>query len=350
VSRGATRSALRTLAKGLRQLLAVRWVRVLTVLALLALVVRVALPTVLATAVSRLAAQRELAVSWEDLDLSISGGEGAVRWLTVAPLTADGEAGEPLLELEYAVFDLDVLRLLRGDVSIRRAEVDGADLHIERGADGDWNFEQHVAAAEVLSLLEGGLTETQPEEPAEVVASRPIDLIPPLAVEALRLQHARLHLVDLAVEPARSLTLEANAHVSSLLTSSRPTRFGIELFGADLIDTARVDGQASWGEDSLRIELRAQADARDLPELAEYLEPLRIRPIASTLEGSLRAAIELSVVGEARDALGARVELTEVQTCARTARCGWPASTCWRPSGSHAPPSPGRTSWRACST
>jgi Domain of Unknown Function (DUF748) len=315
---GTARSALRTLAMGLRQLLAVRWVRVLAVLLLLLAAGRLGLNLLLASVVSRLAAERHLDVAWEDLDLRLRGGSGKVEWLTVAPLDAAGKRGPPLLEIEYAVFDLDVLALLKGELSIRRAEVDGADLRLEREPDGKWSFERHLAIAEMLSLVEGAPADelTQPHA-TEPVEPKPIVLAPPLVLEALRLQNARLKILDRTFEPARELDLETNAWLTSLgRASQRPTRFGLELYGADMLDAAHLEGEARWNETGVELSLRAQGGALRPRALADYLEPLRIRPIADAVYGGLHADVSVSVVGERRDALAAQIAITDARLSA----------------------------------
>jgi uncharacterized protein involved in outer membrane biogenesis len=317
---GSARTALRTLGTGVRQLLAVRWVRVLAVLLVIVFGVRLSLDMLLASVLSRLAAERDLSVAWEDLDLRLRGGSGKVSWLTVTPRGSAGEEAAPLLEIEYAVFDLDVLDLLKGELTIRRAEVDGADLHLERASDGSWSFERHLAAAQMLSLVEGAPAEqAEHGAPAEAEAPRepqPIVLHPPLALEALRLQNARVAITDRTFEPPRSIALATNAWISSLGTSHRPTRFGADLYGAELLDAAHVEGEARWREGGVDVSLRAQGGALRPRALADYLEPLRIRPVADAVYGNLRADLSLTAVGELRDALAAQVTISDVHLSA----------------------------------
>jgi len=314
MTRGETRRALGAIGTGLRQLFAVRWVRVVGVLLLLALGARLGLGWTLAFTLERLARPRDLAVRWDDLDLSVLRGRGAVRSLVIGSRpAADGEPLEPIIDVEYAVFDLDVLALLGGELRITRAEVDGMDSWWVRGAEGRWNLEQHVDVVELLALFSSGEAET---EEAEAQRARPLDLRPPLAIDALRFQNARFHVRDEAVTPAREFELRMSLELSHLRSELRPARFSATLTADRIVDGAHVEGEAAWDQGGLRLSLRAQAGSLRPASFAPYLAALDIRPAAESIEARARAEVEVAVVGEARDALRASATLTELQVVA----------------------------------
>jgi hypothetical protein len=304
------RHALGAIGDGVRELLGVRWVRVILFFLVAAILVRSGLELVLARTVGRLAAERGLTCTWDDLELSLLTGRGEVRYLAIGPEGAEGESGPDLLEVEYGVFDLEVLQLFTGRLHVRRAEVDGVDARIERDPSGAWNFEQHVALAEVLSLIEPkGAT----KEVEEADAPRPIELKPPLAIDALRAQHARLRLVDRAVTPVVDLVMETHAGLSNLSTSARPARFSATITGNRVLDGAHVAGELTWIENGLRLSTYLQAGGLRPSELESWLALLDVRPACDSLQGGLRAEIELRVVGEERDELQARIESHDVR-------------------------------------
>jgi len=181
VSERSARGALATIADGLHQLLSVRWVRAVLVLCVLALLARASLELVMARVIDRVARERELAVHWEGLDVSLLTGKGSVRLLEVAP--RDG-AAPPLVQVDYAVFDLEVLALFTGELRIRRAEVDGLEARLERDAEGNWNLERHIDVAEVLALLEASKDQPENAPDPEAVPRAPPTVRPSCEVQA----------------------------------------------------------------------------------------------------------------------------------------------------------------------
>jgi hypothetical protein len=309
---GAARSALGTIGRGLRELLGVRWVRVVAIVALLLAVGRFGGVWVLGRTVKSIARDHGLVCSWDELSLSVFDGRGEVRFLSFVPTDgADAEIPpQPLFEIEYAIFDLDVRALLSGELSVRRAEVDGLDSRLERSHDGRWNIEEHVDIAQALSILEAQGDEPQaddtPEEDSE------LRLAPPLAITALRIQHARMHLIDRAVSPELDTVLEASVRLSNLGAVDRRVRFSVTVTGSELLDGATLDGVATWEESSLAVELTAQAGSFRPGPLSPYLGLLWIEPRAESIEAECDATLLIEVLGEERDRLGGRLAITDL--------------------------------------
>src|SRR5271170_2501565 len=90
----------------------------------------------------RLARTFGLTCSVGRIELSALSGELEVAHLSVSPI----EGGEPILALGYLRADISTRALLTGDVVIRRLEVDGLDLAIDREKDGEWALEKRLAA------------------------------------------------------------------------------------------------------------------------------------------------------------------------------------------------------------
>jgi hypothetical protein len=303
------RSGLGSLRAGARELWTLRWVRALAWLALVALGLRVLAVPILGFALDRLAAGRDLRVGWEDLRLELLEGRARVTRLALAPRGEGARA--PLVEIDYAIFDLDLSALLWGEPRVARAEIDGLTARLERESDGTWNVERHVDVAAALALLESGAPAQQ--GPAdEGQARQPLDLAPPLAVDALRLQEARLVLVDRALEPPLELELRLDAALSDLRAPDRPARFSATLTSRDLVDGAHVEGQATWNADTLRVEAWAHAAGLRAARLDPYLTPLDLRASGESLEARCELSLSLDVRGEARDTLGGELRVSDV--------------------------------------
>lgn len=302
-------SGLESLRAGARELLGVRWVRALAWFALVALALRVLAVPILGLAFDRLAAGRDLCVDWEDLRLELLEGRARVTRLSLAPR---GEApSAPLVEIDYAIFDLDLSALLWGELRLARAEIDGLTARLERESDGTWNVERHVDVATALALLESRAPAQQ--GPAdEEQALEPLDLAPPLTVDALRLQEARLVLVDRALEEPLQLELRLDAALSDLRAPDRPARFSATLTSRNLVDGAHVEGQATWNADTLRVEAWAHAAGLRAARLDPYLTPLDLRASGESLEARCELSLSLDVRGEARDTLGGELRVSDV--------------------------------------
>lgn len=312
MKRGPIRDALGTIRGGVRELLSVRWVRRVAVLLVLLLVARAATEPILAFGARRLAARRGLLCEWRDLDLSFTTGRGTVHDLVLRALPPeDGSDPGPLLEVEYGVFDLDVLKLLTGELSISRAEVDGLHSWWIRDAEGVWNVEQFISPEETLALLRKPPADAPPAAGGRPVRG-PLDLSPGIAIGALRFQHAACHIVDRAVDPPLDLTLRVDAALSDLDDPERPAHFSASVLGGDLVNAAHVEGEVTWGADEIAVALRARAGNIHPKLLSPYLVPLDVHPLADSIEARLLAFVRVSVVGEARDTLSADLELSEI--------------------------------------
>ncbi|GEM_PF-5500469 len=319
MSKGETRRALGGVRKALLELARVRWVRIVLILVAIALGLRLALNSILASTLNSLASSRDLVCEWDDLDLSIIDGRAELHLLRLAPAHAEGVlAPEALMEIEYAVFDLQILPLLLGDLRVQRAEVDGLDARVQRDESGVWNLERHVAVAEVLALFQSSGEEPTPEAENEL---QPLDLSLPLAVNALRFQSARIHLVDRSPPEPLELSLELNAALSHLNTSDRPARFSLALTGSDLLDGATIVGELQAHAESLQITAETYVGGLQPRVLTDYLDLLHLRPAAETLEASCHLDARLDVVGELGRGLSVAATLANVHVSADEEEC-----------------------------
>lgn len=305
-----TRRAFATLAQAWRDLCALRWFRVVVLVAGVILVLRLGLGLLLSRAIDLAIAPRGLACSWEGLDLSILSGRGDVRHLTISDREKPAAKSEPetLAVIDYADFDMELLPLLAGKLRIRRLEIDGMQVDLERDPDGTWNLERHLGAAAPPET-----SRSEPAAPAEAkVEIRSVDLAPPASIEALRLQDVWIHLVDHTFADPIARDLHVDAGITDFYSADRRMRFSATLTGDRVLDGAHVEGDALWTREKIALELRAQLGGLRPRELAPWLEPLGVRPSCDSIQGRLAAHVDAEVTGKDRDAVRLRANVSDV--------------------------------------
>jgi len=241
VSRGDTRRALGTLLRALRGLLRVRWMRLVGILLLALLGLRVGLTALLARTLDAAVEPHGLALGWDSLSLGLLDLDARLRGLELTGREA-GPEKEPLLELEYAVLDVDTWRLLHGELRVLRAEVDGLEVTLVRDEEGHWNLDGHLDLAELLAAPDEAPAAEPAPEPESEPAGRDLSL--PLDLEAVRFQAARLRVVDRFPAEPVELDLRLNAALSRLGLYKRPTRFSVDVTGGDVLYGASLVGSA----------------------------------------------------------------------------------------------------------
>jgi hypothetical protein len=305
----ATRQAFGTLRQGARELWRVRWIRVLAWIAVAALALRAVFGLLLGRAVDLLAAPRGLACRWEDLDLSILSGRGELRRFEIA-LRAEPKS-PPIGVVDYAVFDLELWPLLAGKLRVRRLEIDGMQVRLERAEDGSWELARHLQSASPAPQETPG-----PSAPAPGAAPGRIDLAPPFAVEALRVQDVSIRLVDRTLAPPFARDFHADLEVSDVGRADRPSRFTATLTGDRVLDGAHVQGEARCSADAISLDLRAQLGGLRPRELSPWLEPVGVSPACDSIQGRLAAHVEATVVGAAKDAVRCKATVSDVALAA----------------------------------
>ncbi len=308
MSRGDTRRALGSLLDALRGVLRVRWMRLLGILVLALLGLRIGLTALLARALDAAVEPHGLALGWDSLSLGLLDLDARLRGLELSGRGAAPEE-EPLLELEYAVLDVDTWRLLHGELRVLRAEVDGLEVTLLRDEEGHWNLDEHLDLAELLAAPEEAPAEEPAPGPEDELSGR--DLSPPLDLAALRFQAARLRVVDRFPAEPVELDLRLNAALSRLGLYERPTRFSVDVTGGDVLYGASLVGSARSSADRLEVDFRGTLGALQPDELAPYLAALGLEPAARSISGTLRGRAALEVIGEARDGLGLELELAD---------------------------------------
>jgi hypothetical protein len=287
-----------------------RWRRALRRLLIVAVAVVLVISIVRAIALRMLpgilddaAAGYSLSCQYESLGLSLLAGDVEIDHLVLTPR----EGGDPYVELEFVRADVDTFQLLRGRLLIRRVVADGVDARLERRADGTIDLFEHLAQA---GAEDEPVEEVADEEP---VAPALPDLSPPIAIEAVRLQHVRLHWNDLAGEEPFAALLEADVRLSDLGAGDLPVRAEITLGLRPGLQRLSLTGTADWDEGGWVADLVLDTEGLRPAELAGYLKPIGIVPVAKALDASLRAHVKIGPPAAEGDALPLLAQLEAVQ-------------------------------------
>ena len=271
-----------------------RWRRVLLVgvvcILATAVVARVIIAIAFPYVLRKAAAACNLDASYSRMKLYSLSGDLGLWDLTVR----DNAGGAPVMTTEYARVDVSVLSLLKGELVVQRAELDGMRLEIRREADG------RIPALE--NLLAGG-----DETPESDERETQLSLASPLRADAVRINRLRAHWVDRSVNPIVDTELELTLRLSDVGASDRPARLFLEGTGPPLLDTLRVEGTAEARPRRLDAKLSFLMQGLHPKPAAGYLAPTGIRPVGNSI--ALRGAMEIKI--SAADSAGSGATTTK---------------------------------------
>jgi Domain of Unknown Function (DUF748) len=261
-----------------------RSIRILVIAAILALAARIFIPLLLPTILREAASRYGMNCYYNRLELNLLSGDAGIWGLEFR----QKEGGDPILTADYCHGNISVLKLLRGRLDVWRVEADAVEINIDRTADG---------RIPLLDRFLSGPSAT-PATAAPSSTARPIDLTSPLRVDALRLNHIRVHLHDQSVKPALETTLAMEMRLSDLGSPDRPAKFEFNLSDDALVDSLAVIGEGRSGGKVLEADMRVVAKGVRLKPVAAYLQPLGIHPVADGLtfvaNGQVRTAPPLN--------------------------------------------------------
>lgn len=279
------------------------------VLAAVAVVIagRIALPWVLPSILDAVASGYGLTARYESLDLSILGGEVQLRRLQVAARPPEEHTDEPLVDpyvdLEFAYVDVDVSALWSGTLRLQRVEIDGLDMRLERDADGHVPFLEHFAAAP---------EDAPAPEPEPATEPTPVDLSFPVRVDALRVQHTRVRVVDRAASPAVDTWIEGTLRVTDLGAPDRNARVEITAYGPELLDHFSVQGSVASSSDELRARFDLALHGAHPKPATAWLESLGITPRADALDAGAALTVTATPNDEDPTTVDADVQMTRI--------------------------------------
>jgi hypothetical protein len=258
-----------------------RLIGVALVLIAFAVVVRAVIWVALPTVLRKTASFYDLNLDYERLSFSSLDGEVAIWHLTVTPK----EGGETIAATDYVHGQISVLNLLRGRLDVWRMEADGVDLAVTRNADG------------TVPLIEKFVSGSAASKRA-AAASGPIDLTPPAAIDAFRLQHVRAHVRDLSVSPPLDTVVALDLRVSDVGSALRPTQFEVNMSSDPVLDNLLVEGEGRASGATLDANIRVRVRGLHGKPAAGYLAPLGIEPVADSIDMKMNGHVTVAGAGQ----------------------------------------------------
>lgn len=268
--------------------------RILFVLVLLALVVRIALPTVITSVATSWAKGQGLDLEIEELDLALVSGGVHLWGLTVS------KDGERALAIESIDLDIEMSALFDGNLVVRRFEVDGVDARLERAEDGR------------LTLLDGFATSDAPEEVQDepAVERVPLESLElPVTILAARVQRVHVEWTDRAVVPPVDMVMDLDLSISDLGVSGETARARLRLEAPGAVDRIALDATLENAREFLRADVSLDFTGLDGDGVTAYLEAAGIEAPDRGQNLRLDATTDLALVGP--DQLEGSVELVQ---------------------------------------
>lgn len=259
-----------------------RWLRRVTLVLVVLLALRALLALTLVPCLGWVLSSRGLELNVYEHSLSVWQGELRLDGVVLRARDERGVArGAAILELDWALLDLSLARLCRGELVVERAEFDGLRVELERAADGTLSWARYFSS-------EAG------SPPAPAPAPAPWSFDAPLEVQELRLSGARLHWIDRARENVLDARVELELSGSQLGSRTERSELKLQAHCPGLLESLRVqtqlraqglslDGRLEWALE--RLNQRALQ-----PELRSLGLDLRGDELA--LRGSLAVALQ----------------------------------------------------------
>ncbi len=256
------------------------WAMVITAGVLLLL--RVALIFIFPAVLEHVLGHYKLTARYNDIKLDVLGGDAAIWGLKIRPI----RGGPDIIDIPYCHGDISIFDLFRGRLYVRRVMADGSNLFVRRSANGN------------CPLLDALLSHSNgsPSTPVNHNGSKAgISLAAPLRVEAFRIEHLRLHVIDDSVHPAVRLGITLNVRVSHLGRRHGATAFRLDLWSSDFVDVLHINGSLTTRPSALLATSHIFMRGLHLQPAAGYLTALGFRPEAKVLSLSADSTLALHV-------------------------------------------------------
>ena len=258
-----------------------RWLRrllwvcaiVIAVVVVLRIVLWLSLPWIL----NKTMAQCGLEARYERLHLSLLTGDAELWHLVLVPT----DANTPLTDVEYCRAEISLTTLLTQRLVVPRIEIDGMDVSMTRAQDG--SFPQLRTLLAVLRKRSDGAQDADTEAVPVSESPGEIDLMPPLKIDALRVQHVQVHFRDESVAPVFETRLDLNVALSDLRSDKRKTRFQVILSSPPVLDQLLVEGIGSTDGRDLLADVKVALQGLHLAAVDEYLANLGVIPDAKNI-------------------------------------------------------------------
>jgi hypothetical protein len=231
----------------------------------LGIILRITLPLALPAVLRKIAGNFGMTCSYDRLELNLFSGDAGIWGLEFKP----SEGGPAILAADYCHGNVSVLNLFRGRLNVWRVEADGVDVNIDRTADG------HIPLLDRFVASTAARPASAPKPPAGEM-----NLSSPLRVDALRLDHIRVHIHDRGITPEIDTEMAMDLRLSDLGSTVHPAKFEMNLSVDPLLDTMRVTGEGQSAGKTLDATLDVLVRGIRLKPAAAYLAPLGIRPVS----------------------------------------------------------------------
>ena len=260
-----------------------RSVWVIFITAAVSLLLRLSLIFIFPAVLEHVLAYYNLTAGYSDIKLDVLGGDAEIWGLKVRPL----KGGPDVMTVEYCHGNISVYKLFVGQLFIRRAVADGADIFVRRSANGSCPL---LAA---LLSHSAGTTVSPSDNSGNKTA---ISLAAPLRVEAFRLEHLRLHVIDHSVQPTVRLNITMNVRVSHLGRRHGATAFRLDLWSSAVVDVLHIDGSLTTGPSALMAKSHILMRGLHLQPATGYLTALGFKPRPKGLSLSAESTLALHVI------------------------------------------------------
>ncbi len=243
------------------------------------LLLRVALIFIFPMVLEHVLAYYGLTASYNDIKLDVLGGDAEIWGLKIRPING----GPNVMDVQYCHGNISTPNLFRGQLYVRRAVADGADLFFRRTAKGN------------CPLLDALLSHSHGTT-LRKNTKKSINLAAPLRVEAFRLEHLQLHVIDHSVTPAVHLGITVNVRVSHLGRRRGATAFRLDLWSSTMVDVLHIEGSLTTGRSALLAKARIFMRGLHLQPTAGYLRKMGVRPGPAGISLSASSTLALHVI------------------------------------------------------
>jgi Domain of Unknown Function (DUF748) len=264
---------------------------------ILVLILRIAVNLVLPGVLNKVARSYKLTCHYDRLELSLLGADAAIYNLEFLP---EG-GGDPVLRTDYCQGDLSLYNLFRGRLVVYRVAADGVDLTIERTPDGRFPL--------LARFTSNNSPASKAAAPAAKTPPGPIDLNPPLRIDAVRLTHVRARFHDESIHPELDARLALDLRLSDVGVPGRPTRFELDFSSDPVLDSLEIDGQSHGNGKTLDATLQVVMRGLHLKPVQPYLQTVGLRPTADDISASMSGEFKASVAPNPADGAEATLAL-----------------------------------------
>ncbi len=265
-----------------------RWLFRLTValLTLLVLILglRLALAKSMPWLLNHTLEQVGLQGTYEKLHLSLLTGELELWHLRLS----DTDPNQPLVHLEYCRADISTRSLLHKRLIIPRLDVDGLFVDVQRDSTGQWRGWSGL-------LTRGQQPPQAPSSSSTPSTTAPVNLTPPLQVDAVRLQHIRMHVQDPTQDPPIDIELQMHLRVSDLGSTRRPLQYTLGLSARPGLDLCVIEGEGTTAADRLQTRFEATLRGFRSQTLRPYLEAAGLDSASDSIQANLKGHLWLSL-------------------------------------------------------